>query len=162
MQRTGNPVSRTEKGINIYNHKNLAERSSAATALWQSTTPPKRKTISQCLLYGQLELKPSFGLNFNLLRLRSSSFSSISFYRRQDSEKTHKHTAQKTLQTEETEQTEDRRQKTKDDLCGDRETCLARVTAAACVAFHIICLSYGPLATLHSPRPLSSPLSLSP
>lgn len=51
------------------------------------------------------------------------------------------------------------RRKTKDDLCGDRETCLARVTAAACVAFHIICLSYGPLATLHSPRPLSSSLS---
>lgn len=67
-----------------------------------------------------------------------------------------RHTTQKTLQTAETEQTEDGRQKTKDDLCGDRETCLARVTAAACVAFHIICLSYGPLATLHSPRPLSA------
>lgn len=104
---------RTKKGINIYNHKNLAERSSAATALWQSTTPPKRKTISQCLLYGQLELKPSFGLNFNLLRLHSS-FSTFSFCRQQDPEKTHKHT-QKTLQTEETAQTEEtehRRQKT--------------------------------------------------
>lgn len=54
------------------------------------------------------------------------------------------------------------RQKTKGDLCGDRETCLARVTAAACVAFHIICLSYGPLGTLHSPRPLSSPVSALP
>lgn len=53
-----------------------------------------------------------------------------------------------------------KRQKTEDDLCGDRETCLARVTAAACVAFHIICLSYGPLATLHIHRPLSSSLSL--
>lgn len=164
MQRTGNPVSRTqreartEKGINIYNHKNLAERSSAATAQWQSTTPPKRKTISQCLLYGQLELKPSFGLNFNLLRLRSSSFI-FSCCRRQDTEKTHKHTTQKTEDTADRRDRADGRQKTKDDLCGDRETCLARVTAAACVAFHIICLSYGPLATLHSPRPFSSSLS---
>lgn len=162
MQRTGNPVSRTEKGINIYNHKNLAERSSAATAQWQSTTPPKRKTISQCLLYGQLELKPSFGLNFNLLRLRSSSFSSISFYRRQDSEKTHKHTAQKTLQTEETAQTEDRRQKTEDkrrSLRRSRNLFSTRYSGCLCCFSH-----YLPFvrSTRHSPQPpptLFPPLS---
>lgn len=161
MQRTGNPVSRTEKGINIYNHKNLAERSSAATAQWQSTTPPKRKTISQCLLYGQLELKPSFGLNFNLLRLPLPLLLlHLLLPSTRLREDTQTHSTEDTADRRDSADGRDRTQKTKDDLCGDRETCLARVTAAACVAFHIICLSYGPLATLHSPRPLSSSLSL--
>lgn len=75
-------------------------------------------------------------------------------------EDTQTHSTEDTADRRDRADGRDRRQKTKDDLCGDRETCLARVTAAACVAFHIICLSYGPLATLHSPRPLSSSLSL--
>lgn len=54
----------------------------------------------------------------------------------------------------------DSRQKRRS-LLGDRETCLARVTAAACVAFHIICLWYGPLGTLHT-LPPNLPLSPPP
>lgn len=114
MQRTGNPVSRTEKGINIYNHKNLAERSSAATALWQSTTPPKRKTISQCLLYGQLELKPSFGLNFNLLRLPLLLHLLLPSTRHREDTQTHN--TEDTADRRDSADGRDRRQKTKDDL----------------------------------------------
>lgn len=158
MQRTGNPVSRTqreartEKGINIYNHKNLAERSSAATAQWQSTTPPKRKTISQCLLYGQLELKPSFGLNFNLLRLRSSSFI-FSCCRRQDTEKTHKHTTQKTEDRRHCRQKRQSRRKTEDkrrSLRRSRNLFSTRYSGCLCCFSH-----YLPFvrSTRHSPQP---------
>lgn len=137
---------RTEKGINIYNHKNLAERSSAATAQQQSKTPPKRKTISQCLLYGQLELKPSFGLNFNLLRLSPLLLLLFSFSPRQDTEKTHKHTTQKILQTAEAEQTEDKRRS----LRRSRNLFSTRYSGCLCCFSH-----YLPLvrSTRHSTQP---------
>lgn len=60
--------------------------------------------------------------------------------------------------TERTEKTADK----KNDLWGDRETCLARVTAAACVAFHIICLSYSIHSPLHRLPDPSIPLPYYP
>lgn len=79
--------------------------------------------------------------------------SCLSFSPRQDTEKTHntEDTADSRDRADGRWQTEDKRRSLR-----RSRNLLARVTAAACVAFHIICLSYGPLATLHSPRPLSA------
>lgn len=164
MQRTGNPVSRTEKGINIYNHKNLAERSSAATALWQSTTPPKRKTISQCLLYGQLELKPSFGLNFNLLRLPLLLLHLLLLPTTIHREDTQTHNTEDTADRRDSA---DGRQKTEDkrrSLRRSRNLFSTRYSGCLCCFSH-----YLPFvrSTRHSPQPpptlflpLSPPLSV--